>query len=451
MTTTAVQRLTSVEDAKRIILEHATPLGAEHVPLRDAVGRVLAQDLVATASLPPFDNSAMDGYAVRSGDTLTAASEQPVILQVVGEVAAGHVGDRVLGSGEAVKIMTGAPVPPGADSVVMLEEARLRSDGHQGRAEWPIPCGPGIPSPPRWRRLHRTRGASGRGERVEIFRPVAPGSHVRRAGEDIKAGETALKAGAAIRVQHLGLLAGLGCGVVAVSRRPSVAIVATGSELVGIDQPLSPGKIRNSNSLVLEALLRQLGIEPADVGTVVDERDLIRRRLEEAARCDVMLISGGVSVGAHDLVKRVLTELGMETLFWRVNMKPGKPLLAGRLQGKMVFGLPGNPISCVVGFLVFIAPFLRKAMGAQDFDEGVVRAQLTQPLCKKEPKTQFFTARLREDEGALVVTPTPQQGSGMLTSLAQANAFIVVPDQTMELAAGAVVDVLPLWGEECLR
>ena len=163
-----------------------------------------------------------------------------------------------------------------------------------------------------------------------------------------------------------------------------------------------------------------------------------------------MLISGGVSVGAHDLVKRVLKELGMETLLWRGNMKPGKPLLVGRLRGKMGFGLPGNPLSCVVGFLVFIAPFLRKAMGAQAFDEGMVRAQLIQPLRKKEPKTQLFTARLREDGGTLVVTPTPQQGSGMLTSLAQANAFILMPEQTMELTAGAFVDVLPLWGDGCL-
>lgn len=415
MTTTAVQRLTSVEDAKRIILEHAIPLGAEQVLLRDAVGRVLTQDLAAAASLPPFDNSAMDGYALRSSDTAAAASAQPVILQVVGEVAAGRVLDRVLGSGETVKIMTGAALPSGADSVVMLEDARLR------------------------------------GEHVEIFRPVAPGSHVRRAGEDIRAGETALKAGTAIRVQHLGLLAGLGCGSVAVSRCPSVAVVATGSELVDIDQPLSPGKIRNSNSLVLEALLRQIGIVPTDLGTVVDEQELIRRRLEEAARCDVILISGGVSVGAHDLVKRVLKELGMKTLFWRVNMKPGKPLLVGRLHRTMVFGLPGNPISCVVGFLVFIAPFLRKAMGAQEFDQGMVRARLNQPLRKKEPKMQLFTARLRDDDGTLVVTPTPLQGSGMLTSLAQANAFIVVPEQTMELAAGAFVDVLPLWGDGCLR
>ena len=431
MTTTAVQRLTSVEDAKRIILEHAIPLGAEQVPLRDAVGRVLAQDLTASTPLPPFDNSAMDGYALRASDTATAASEQPVILQVVGEVAAGHVFDRVLGSGEAVKIMTGAAVPAGADSVVMLEDARLRSDGHQGQAE----C--------------RTRAASGRGEQVEIFHPVAPGSHVRSAGEDIKAGEMALKTGTILHVQHLGLLAGLGYGAVAVSRRPSVAIVATGSELVDIDQPLSPGKIRNSNSLVLEALLRRIGVEPTDAGTVVDEQALIRQRLEEAARCDVILISGGVSVGAHDLVKRVLKELGMETLLWRVNMKPGKPLLVGRLRGNMVFGLPGNPISCVVGFLVFIAPFLRKAMGAQDFDEGMVCARLIQPLRKKEPKMQLFTACLREDQGTLVVTPTPQQGSGMLNSLAQANAFIVVPEEIMEVKSGECVEVLPIGEQPC--
>ncbi|MBI1992052.1 MAG: molybdopterin molybdotransferase MoeA [Candidatus Omnitrophica bacterium] len=412
----AAPRLTGVEEAKRIVLEQATTLGTERVRLEKSMGRVLAQDTIAAMALPPFDNSAMDGYAVRSADTAGASREAPIRLRLVGEVAAGRVLQREVGRGEAVKIMTGAPLPPGADSVVMLEEARLREG------------------------------------MVEIFADAPPGGHVRRAGEDIRGGEIALKAGTRIRFQHLGLLAGLGYATLAVYRRPTVALLATGSELVNIDEPLMPGKIRNSNSLVLAALLRRLGIEPVDLGTVIDERNLIRRQMEQAATCDVILISGGVSVGAHDLVKTVLREMGMETLFWRVNMKPGKPLLFGRLsvggsRDRIVFGLPGNPISCVACFVVFIAPYLKRVTGESEPANGLVRARLTQSLRKKEAKTVLLTAQLREDAGTLVVAPTPQQGSGMLTSLAQANAFIVVPEDTMQLEAGSVVEVLPLGGD----
>ncbi len=404
----------SVEDAKRIVLEQAVPLGIEQVKLSASVGRVLAQDLIAQTDLPPFDNSAMDGYALWSTDTEHATKDHPVQLRLVGEVAAGQALERAVSRGEAVKMMTGAPLPPGANSVVMLEEARLREG------------------------------------MVEIFNPILPGRHVRKAGEDIKTGEMALKAGTQVGLTHLGLLAGLGQAAVPVFRLPSVAVLATGSELVAIDQPLAPGKIRNSNSPTLVALLRRLGIRPTDYGVVVDDRALIHQRLEEAAVHDVILISGGVSVGAHDLVKTVLREMGMETLFWRVNMKPGKPLLFGRLRKSVVFGLPGNPISCVVCFLEFIAPYVRKVTGEADPTHGLVHARLTQSLRKKEPKTLLLTAQLREEAGSLVVTPTPQQGSGMLSSLAQANAFIVVPEDIMELEAGSLVEVVPLGGDQWL-
>ncbi len=404
-------RLTRVDEARRIVLAQATTLGPERVRLEDGIGRVLAQDVIAEASLPPFDNSAMDGYTVRSADTAGASREQPVRLKLVGKVAAGQTLEREVNRGEAAKIMTGAPLPIGADSVVMLEEARFRD---------------GI---------------------VEIRSPVAPGSHIRKVGEDIPAGNSVLTAGSRIRLQHLGLLAGLGYATLPVYRSPTVVVLATGSELVNIDEPLAPGKIRNSNGLVLAALLRQLGIQPLDLGTAVDERVRIQRKLQEAAASDVILISGGVSVGEHDLVKRILRDLGMEIFFWRVNMKPGKPLLFGRWRGKVIFGLPGNPISCVVCFLEFISPFLRKVMGERDVDQGRVHARLTQSIRKKEPRRQLFTAKLEEDQGGLSVTPTPQQGSGMLNSLAQANAFIVVPEETMRLEASDLVEVLPLWGD----
>ena len=447
----AAPRLISVEEARRIVLAQATTLGSERARLEDGIGRVLAQDLVAETSLPPFDNSAMDGYAIHSSDTAGASREQPVKLRLVGEVAAGEVRERAVSRGEAVKIMTGAPLPPGADSVVALEEARLRSDGHQGQAEWPgshrarhsvaATMAATAPEP---------RRASGRGEQVEIFGEVPPGRHVRNVGEDIKTGEAALAAGTRIQLQHVGLLASLGYAEVPVFRVPSVAVLATGSELIEIGEALAPGKIRNSNSLTLLTLLRGLGLRAADLGIVTDDYALIRRRLEDAARRDVVLISGGVSVGAHDLVKTVLREMGMETLFWRVNMKPGKPLLFGRLRNSVIFGLPGNPISCVVCFSEFITPYVRKVMGEEHPTHGLVHARLTQPLRKKEPKTLLLTAQLREEAGSLVVTPTPQQGSGMLSSLAQANAFIVVPEDIMELEVGSLVEVLPLGGAQWL-
>jgi molybdopterin molybdotransferase len=409
MSATRIQRLTPVDEAKRIVLEQAATLGTEQVALRDGIGRVLAHDLLADTALPPFDNSAMDGYAIRSADVVGATAARPVTLRLVGEVAAGQVFDQPVRRGEAVQIMTGAPLPQGADGVVMLEAARLR------------------------------------GGLVEVFNDVPPGMHVRRAGEDIRAGQLALSAGTRIRLAHLGLLAGLGCARVGVYRLPRVAVLATGSELVEVDEPLAPGKIRNANSLMLGAFLRRLGIEPLDLGVVVDERALIRQQLEEAAQSDVLLISGGVSVGEHDLVKRVLRDLGMETLFWRVNMKPGKPLLFGRLRKSVVFGLPGNPISCVVCFLEFIAPFLRRMMGASGSDDGRIAAELTRPLRKKEPRAELFTAWLEADQGRLSVRPTPQQGSGMLNSLATANALIVLPEEVTQREAGDLVDVLPLW------
>lgn len=410
----STQKLTSFEEARSLVLMHARPMGIDRVTLSESLQRVLAQDVIAGMNLPPFDNSAMDGYAVRSIDTRIACREQPIELKLVGKVTAGSVRDRPLGMGEAVKIMTGASLPPRADSVVALEDARLR------------------------------------GEIVQILEPVASGRHVRSAGEDIRIGVTALAAGTRLCLQHLGLLAGLGCSSLAVTRQPRVSVFATGSELVDVNEPLIAGKIRNSNSRMLVACLRRLGLQPLDLGAVIDDAARIKEQLERAsAASDVILISGGVSVGEHDWVKRVLREIGMETVFWRVNMKPGKPLLFGRLGDKAVFGLPGNPISCVVGFLAFVAPFLRKVMGEPE-QCRTLHARLDQAIEKKEARTQFLTAQLREAGTGLIVAPTPQQGSGLLNSLAQAEAFILIPAEVMRLEPGATVEVLPIgdgpWG-----
>lgn len=389
-------------------MAEAAPLGAEERELKAALGLVLAEPIAASVDLPPFDNSAMDGYAVRSQDLASATSQVPGRLILVGEVAAGSVREKPLEAGQAVQIMTGAPMPPGADTVVILEEARRRDGG------------------------------------VLVDHPVPSGRHIRRQGEDVEAGRTVIPAGKRIRPAEAALLAGLGIFKVKVFRPPRVAVLATGNELVGADRPLKAGAIRDSNSWVLESHLSFMGLPTLNLGVVPDDPQSIAEAFKKASACDVILSSGGVSVGEHDLVKRVLIKgFDFKTIFWRVRMKPGKPLLFGRLNGKPFFGLPGNPISCAVCFIRFIAPALRKMMGDPNPDPATLPAVLTSSLDVREPdKTFFITARLESGLRPPKVTPTTRQGSGMLTSMTEGNALIVVPEGVKEIPAGAFVEVI---------
>jgi len=394
----------SVNEAWKKMMDVVIPLGVVEKPLEAVVGATLAETLVADRALPPFNNSAMDGYAIQTKDVKVAKPETPIWLDVIGEVPAGQVFEKPLQSGQAVKIMTGAQVPPSADAVVMLEKARYRNG------------------------------------KVEVREPVTFGKHIRSAGEDIAAGEEVLSAGTPICIQHLGLLASLGRASLRVYQKPSVALLTTGSELVKVGQKLSPGKIYDSNGLVLRKLLEQTGVTVEDLGATVDDPQRIYEALQRTQRHDLLVISGGVSVGKYDYVKKALQEFGMKTIFWRVKMKPGKPILFGQRDRQWIFGLPGNPISCVVGFLVFVQPVLQRMMGVASPKLPLIRAVLRKDVVKKDERQHYLTAIFTEEKGEVI--PTKKQGSGMLVSLSQANAFIIIPEDKQWVRKGEKVDVL---------
>jgi molybdopterin molybdotransferase len=397
----------SVDEAWDRIRSAAQPLSSERRSLADALRSVLAEEVLAPVDLPPFDNSAMDGYALRAPDTQAACAERPVKLTVAGEVAAGGWQETPVAPGTAVKIMTGAAVPSGADAVLMLEAGRLRGDV------------------------------------VEIREPVPRGTHIRRRGEDVRRGDVLLTAGLRLNVQQLGLLANSGISTVSVHRAPRVSLAATGSELVTDGRALRPGQIYDSNRIVLRTLVQQTGSVCEDLGVAPDDPSAIAKCVREGLAADVLLVSGGVSVGAHDHVKEVLRDLSVDTLFWRVAMKPGKPILCGRRGATWVFGLPGNPISCVVGFLIFIEPLLRWLQGEAQASPHYGTARLTASVRKKDDRRHFMTARIEPSpDGGLEATPTAQQGSAMMHALAQANGFVVVPETCAELARGDRAQVL---------
>ncbi len=375
------------------------PLAAERAVLGDAVGRVVAEDVRAAVDLPGFDRSSMDGWAVRAADL-------PGALPVVGDVAAGEAGDAPLRAGTALRISTGAPMPPGADAVLRLEAGR-QDDGH-----------------------------------VATDVTLAPGTFVRRRGEDVRRGEVVLAAGARLAPARLAVVASAGVGEVAVVRRPRVAVVVTGSELTPLGEPLRPGAIYDSNGPVLAEHARADGALPLAPVAVPDDpavtREVLARTLEEA---DVVLVSGGVSVGPHDHVKPALADLGVEELFWRVRLKPGKPILAGRRGAALVFGLPGNPLSTVVGHLVFVGPVLRRLGGAPFAPTPTRPVPLGADVTTDGERTTYATARL-DAQGRAVLTE--RQGSHMTKALADADGFAVLPAERHVFAAGELVEFLAL-------
>jgi molybdopterin molybdotransferase len=416
--------LISVEDALSKILAHVRPLEAEYVPLLKVLGRVLAQEIISDIEIPPFDNSAMDGYAVRAADIAAATPEAPVRLEVIGSVAAGYVADTRLHPGMAVRIMTGAPLPEGADAIVPYEDT---SDFDRPKEE---------------RLVHPTT-------EVEIRQPVQPGDHVRPAGEDIRRGERVLAPGRVLRPQEIGVLASLGYEAVLVHRQPRVAILATGDELLEIHEPLVPGKIRNSNEYTNAALVTRTGGIPICLGIARDTReDLVAKiRSGLAQGADLFLTSGGVSVGDYDVVKDVLGTEG-EMQFWQVNMKPGKPLAFGLLPGGVpLIGLPGNPVSAMVSFEQFARPAILKMLGHVDLAKPTVRAVVDEALRNSGRRGFLRVIVTRQDDGYHACT-TGEQGSGVLTSMAKANGLAIVPEGTYRVAAGTELTVQMLdWPE----
>ncbi|MBM3128581.1 MAG: molybdopterin molybdotransferase MoeA [Chloroflexi bacterium] len=407
----------AVEEALAYVLKHFQPLESERVPLLDALDRVLTEEIVSDINIPPFNNSAMDGYAVIADDIARASRDHPVTLRVIGDVAAGYVAAHTVERGTAIRIMTGAPLPPGADTVVRFEET---SEGLEARGARP------------------TR------ERVDILKAISRGENVRAAGEDIRVGEIVFPKGTVVRPAEIGVLASLGKKDVAVHRRPRVAILATGDELVAIDAPIAPGKIRNSNEYSNAAAVLKTGGVPVQLGiardNIADLTAKIRAGLD--ADVDLFLTSAGVSVGDYDIVKDVLNAEG-EMQFWQVKMKPGKPLAFGILRGKKpvpLLGLPGNPVSAMISFEVFARPAILTMLGKTNFARPTVRAILQEELVNDSQRRNFIRVVVEPRGADWIARSTGEQGSGILTSVARANGLLIVPENIALVRAGETVD-----------
>lgn len=400
----------SLEDARARMLAQLAPVALlERVAIRDALDRVLGEDVVSHVAVPAHTNSAMDGYAVRGSD-LPASGEAS--LHVIGQSFAGHPFADVVGAGECVRIMTGAVMPRGTDTVVIQEDVRREGDAAH----------------------------IGTGHRV--------GQHVRQAGEDIADGATVLAAGRRIRVADLGLLASIGRVEVPVRRRLRVAFFSTGDELRSLGEPLGEGEIRDSNRYTLYGMLRHFGADTLDLGVVRDDARALREAFERAgADADVVITSGGVSVGAADYVRTVLAEVG-EIGFWKVNMKPGKPIAFGRLNaGATFFGLPGNPVSAMVTFYQVVLPALDRLAGAEPRESLALMVRAGTALKKGSSRREFQRGCLETGaDGELSVRSAAPQGSGILHSMSRANCFIVLPEDSGPVEAGQMVRVEPFAG-----
>jgi molybdopterin molybdotransferase len=421
--------LITVDEALAEILSHVHTLEAERVPILETAGQVLAEQIVSNTSIPPFDNSAMDGYAVRSMDVSGATQTSPVRLKVLGSVAAGYEADQQLESGTAIRIMTGAPLPDGADAVVPYEETSDFDRSKETRLLAPA-------------------------EVIKVRSAVEARAHVRPAGEDIHLGEIVMEPGRLIRPQEIGVLASLGRAAVLVHRRPRVAILATGDELLEVHEPLKPGKIRNSNEYTNAALVTRTGGIPIRLGiardTVADLSTKLRSGLKAGA--DLFLTSGGVSVGDYDVVKDVLGAEG-QMQFWQVCMKPGKPLAFGLLGGGQegagvpLLGLPGNPVSAMVSFEQFARPAILKMMGHTILGKPTIKAILDDPVTNSGRRA-FIRVVVARREGQYHARTTGEQGSGVLTSMSKANGLAVIPEGVGFVAAGEEVAVQMLdWPE----
>lgn len=399
----------SVEEAREQVLACFRPLKPETVPILDALGRVLAEEIVADMDVPPLDNSAMDGYAVRCDDIASASLQRPARLRVVADLAAGRVTERPVGGGEAVRIMTGAPLPQGADTVVRFEETRSGED---------------------W---------------VEVINAGPRGRNVRRAGEDVRKGRTVLQQGTVLRPQEIGMLASMGRPEATVVRRPRVAILATGDELVGIGDEVGPGKIRNINGYSNAAQVLKYGGLPLLLGFATDRADELTEKIREgiAAKADLFVTSGGVSVGDFDLVKDVLATAG-DIDFWSINMKPGRPMAFGTIDNTPLLGLPGNPVAAMISFELFARPAILKMLGYPDWEWRSVDARLRMSIERNDGYRHYLRVHLHTGEDGPEAELTGDQGAGILRSMVLADGLAVLPEGCTHLAAGSRVRVLLL-------
>jgi molybdopterin molybdotransferase len=394
----------TVERALDIVLSSVSTMGTETRPILDCLGAVLGEDVSADIDIPPFDNSAMDGFAVRSSDTREASATARISLRVIADLPAGHAPPDRVEAGEAVRIMTGAPMPPGTDAVARMEDTEVD------------------------------------GDRVRIGRPLAHGEDVRYAGEDVRRGEVILRRGARVRPAEVGMLATLGRRSAAVIRAPRVAVLTTGDELVDPWEPVMPGKIRNSNLYSISAQVKLCGAEPVLLGVARDTEAELEEKIQQGMAADMLLTSGGVSVGDYDVVKTVLARMG-DIIFWKVKMRPGSPVTFGLINGKPMFGLPGNPTASMVAFEQFTRPAILKMSGRSQLRRPEVWATMEESIKNRVGIRNFVRAIATRDGDEWRVRRAGEQGSGILRTMTMANALMVVPETAGKLEPGDRVRV----------
>jgi molybdopterin molybdotransferase len=395
----------TVDEALNKILSNVHPLGLEKIPILETLGRVIAEDIYAHRDIPPLDNSAMDGYALRFEDVQKASSDNPIRLEVIEDLPAGFISKKKLEKGKAIRIMTGAPIPKGADTVIPVEETK-KENGF-----------------------------------VLIFKGAGVGENIRKAGEDVKKGDRVISAGDGIRPAEVGMLASVGRSSVSVYQKPLVAILCTGDELVDVDGQLDEAKIISSNSYTLSAQVKECGAIPIQLGIAKDSKEEIEEKFRQGIRADVLVSSAGVSVGDYDFVKDVMKHLGLEMVFWKVAMRPGQPLAFGTIAGKPVFGLPGNPVSSMISFEQFVRPSLLKLMGFRQLFRPIIEAILKEEIKKIFGRRYFIRGSVSFEKGEYFVTTTGEQGSGILRSMVKANGLIVIPESQEMVRAGEKVKV----------
>lgn len=395
----------SVEEAIKTILANFKPLGLEKTNILDGRGRVIGEDIFAPRNIPSANNSAMDGYAVRYTDTKGATKETSLKLKIIEDIPAGKVASKKINKGEAARIMTGAVIPEGADAVVRQEDTFKD------------------------------------GKTVIIYTPARKGENIRFAGEDVQKGELVVKKGSVLRPADIGMLAALGKAFINVYQKPSVAIMSTGDELVDIEIDPPPGKIVNSNSYSLAAQVLECGAIPVMLGISKDKRIDLQEKFKTALHSDVIISSGGVSVGDFDFVKDVMGEIGNSMHFWQVAMRPGKPLAFGAIEGVPLFGLPGNPVSAMVSFEQFVRPSLLKMQGHTKIFRQTIKAICAEDFQKQAGFKHFIRAIVKKEKGKYIATTTGDQGSGILKSMVTANGLIVMREHETRIKKGSEVTV----------
>ncbi len=401
----------SVIEARDSILNRIRPIGVERVDIVSAQGRVLAEDVHATRNQPPWDNSAMDGYAVRASDTVPGSPNAPAELEIVEDLPAGYRAKRSVGPGQAIHIMTGAPVPDGADTIVRAERTLRVDENH-----------------------------------VRILQPVEAGTDLRRAGEDIRDGDLILQSGMLLRPAEIGLLASTNRSYVSVYRRPRVAVLSTGDEIVDVDEPLEDGKIVDSNGYALTALVADAGAVPLRLGIFPDSQEVLEQALRDGLVADAIITSGGVSVGEYDFVKAALEAVGTSMAFWKVSMTPGRPLAFGAIDDTIVFGLPGNPVASMVTFELFMRPALLKMQGYTHLYRPTIKAVLLEDITKSLGRKQFIRVRLQKRGDTFFASRTGAQGSGILRSMSIADGLAVSHEDQEFMKAGQEIEVMLLGG-----